>query len=103
MLQGLSRPQRIVSLMSYPGSPGASTSPSGADAIQISFSAPKAGLARIAGLYSSALAPDQWTRLIARLGEIPDPTVSARPSSAAIADSQSSPAAENEGTSGGNH
>lgn len=103
MLEGLSRPQRIVSLMSYPGSPGALTSPSAADAIRIAFSAPTAGLARIAGLYSSALAPDQWTSLIARLGEIPDPTVSARPSSAAIPDGQAPAAVENEGTSGGNH
>jgi murein DD-endopeptidase MepM/ murein hydrolase activator NlpD len=103
MLQGLSRPLHIVSLMSYPGAPGVLSSPSGAEAIRITFAAPKTGLARIAGLYSSALAPDQWTHLIARLGEIPDPTVSSRPSSAAIPDGQAPGGGENEGTSGGNH
>ncbi len=97
MLQGVSRPRRIASLMSYPGSPGAVTSAAAAAAIQVAFAAPHSGLARIAGLYSSALAPAQWTRLIARLGEIPDPTVSGKPSSAAIPDGGT------EGTSGGNN
>jgi len=101
-LQGLSRPQRIVSLMSYPGSAGAQTSPSAADAIRIAFATPRTGLARIAGLYSSALAPEQWTRLIARLGEIPDPTVSSRPSRAAIPDGPAPAGGEGEGTSSGN-
>jgi murein DD-endopeptidase MepM/ murein hydrolase activator NlpD len=87
MLQGLSRPRRIASLMSYPGSPGAVTSPGASDAIEVAFADPGSTLARAAGLYSSALAPQQWTRLIARLGEIPDPTVSGKPSSAAIPDS----------------
>ncbi len=82
--------------MSYPGSPGAVTSAAAADAVEIAFAAPHSGLARIAGLYSSALAPAQWTRLIARLGEIPDPTVAGKPSSAAIPDSPG------EGTGGGN-
>ncbi len=101
MLQGLARPKRIVSLMSYPGSAAAQRSPGAADAILLAFTAPTAGLARVAGLYASALAPQQWTRLIARLGEIPDPTVSSRPSAAAIPDSQA-PGAGSERTSGGN-
>lgn len=86
MLQGLSRPRKIVSAMSYQGAAGALTSPGARDAISVSFAAPSGGLARIAGLYASALAPQQWTRLIARLGEIPDPSVSRKPSSAAIPD-----------------
>ncbi len=97
MLQGVSRPRRIASLMSYPGSPGAVTSASAADAIHVAFAAPHSGLARIAGLYSSALTPAQWTRLVARLGEIPDPSVAGKPSSAAIPDGAP------EGTSGGNN
>jgi murein DD-endopeptidase MepM/ murein hydrolase activator NlpD len=97
MLQGLSRPRRITSLMSYPGAPGAVTSAAASDGIVIAFADPRSGLARAAGLDSSSLAPQQWTRLIARLGEIPDPTVSGKPSSAAIPDSPG------EGTSGGDN
>jgi murein DD-endopeptidase MepM/ murein hydrolase activator NlpD len=86
MLQGLSRPRQIVSAMDYPGASGAVESPSGADAIRVSFAAPTSGLARIAGVYASALSAAEWTKLIARLGEIPDPTVSSKPSAAAIPD-----------------
>jgi murein DD-endopeptidase MepM/ murein hydrolase activator NlpD len=100
MLQGLSRPKRIVSTMSYPGSVGALTSAKAADAIRVAYAAPKSALARVAGLYASALAPAQWTKLIARLGEIPDPSVSRKPSTAAIPDP---PAPSSERTSGGNH
>ena len=41
MLQGLSRPKRVVSLMSYPGSAGALTSSRAGDAIHVAFMAPK--------------------------------------------------------------
>jgi murein DD-endopeptidase MepM/ murein hydrolase activator NlpD len=90
MLQGLSRPRRIVSAMSYPGATGTVTSKAGADAIHVAFQAPHTGLAKVAGIYSSALAPTEWSKLIARLGEIPDPSVSPKPSSAAIPDAPSS-------------
>jgi len=85
MLQGLSRPKRIVSQMRYPSTSVAVTSASATDAIRVVFAAPRTGLARVAGLYASALSPEQWNRLIARLGQIPDPAVSSKPSSAAIA------------------
>ncbi len=100
MLQGLSRPRRIVSEMSYPGAAGAVTSPSARSAIRVVFATPSSGLARIAGLYASALAPSEWTRLIARLGEIPDPNVSAKPSSAAIPDPATAPGGKE---AGGDH
>ncbi len=98
MLQGLSRPRKIVSDMSYPGAAAAVTSTKASRAIRLVFAAPSSALARIAGLYDSALSPTQWTRLIARLGEIPDPAVSGKPSSAAIPDGNSSA-----GSPGGNH
>ena len=84
MLQGLARPRRIVSQMRYPNAAATATSARAADAIRVMFASPKSNLARIAGLFSSALSPQQWSRLIARLGEIPDPTVSRKPSAAAI-------------------
>jgi hypothetical protein len=102
MLQGLSRPKRIVSLMSYPGAAGALTSTKAADAIHIAFAAPSSGLARIAGRNASALGPADWTKLIARLGEIPDPAVQRGPSSAALADTPAA-GASREGGAGGNH
>ncbi len=86
MLQGLARPRRIISAMSYPGAAGAVTSPHATSAIRVAFAAPDGALARIAGASASALSPTEWARLIARLGEIPDPTVSRKPSAAAIPD-----------------
>jgi murein DD-endopeptidase MepM/ murein hydrolase activator NlpD len=86
MLQGLDRPQRIVSLMSYPGAAGALSSLSARDAIRIRFAPPAAIGARAAGLLYSGLAPSEWIQLIARLGEIPDPIVGHGPSSAALPD-----------------
>ncbi len=55
MLQGLSRPKRIISLMSYPGAVGALTSPKASDAIHVAFAALSTGLAHAAGLNASAL------------------------------------------------
>ncbi len=80
--------------MSYPGAAAAVTSAKVAGAIKVAFAAPRSALARIAGLYGSALSPTQWSRLVARLGEIPDPTVSSKPTSAAIPDAKET---------GGNH
>jgi murein DD-endopeptidase MepM/ murein hydrolase activator NlpD len=102
MLEGLSRPQRIVSLMSYPGAAGALESASAADAIRISFGALGAASARAAQLSASGLTPSEWVELIDRLGEIPDPTVGSGHSSAAIADAAGAAAASGEGEARGN-
>jgi murein DD-endopeptidase MepM/ murein hydrolase activator NlpD len=99
MLQGLSRPRRIVSQMSYPGAAATVTSAAAATAIRVEFAAPRSSLAKAAGLYGSALAPTQWSRLIARLGQIPDPTVSRKPSAAAIPVTPATSGKE----AGGNH
>ncbi len=84
MLEGLSRPRRILSLMSYPGAAGALESASAADAIRVSFGALGSASAHAAALAASGLTPSEWIELIDRLGEIPDPTVGAGHSSAAI-------------------
>ncbi len=97
MLQGLNRPQRIVSLMSYPGAAGALSDPSARTAIRIMFAAPAATGAHASGPLYSGLAPSEWIKLIARLGEIPDPVVGHGPSSAAIPDASSG-----QGAAGGN-
>jgi hypothetical protein len=82
MLEGAARPRQIVSLMSYPGAAGALTRPSARNAIHVAFA--PLSTARGARTFGSALPPDQWVRLIARLGEIPDPTVANGPSQASI-------------------
>ncbi len=102
MLQGAARPKRVVSLMSYPGATGAVANPSARAAIRVTF-ATDPGVARTAGLGASTLSPSEWIRLVARLGEIPDPTVARAPSAAAIPVNPGAAAAAGEGTSGGNH
>ena len=108
MLEGLARPQRILSLTSYPGAAGALQSASAADAIRVTFGALGTGSARAAALSASGLTPSEWVELIDRLGEIPDPTVGSGHSSAAIPASSpegdaSGPAGANgEGGAGGN-
>jgi hypothetical protein len=84
MLEGASRPREIASLMSYPGAAGALSKPTARNAIHVAFTPLSQSLARGARLFGSPLTPDQWVKLIARLGEIPDPTVANAPSSAAI-------------------
>ncbi|MCW3028464.1 MAG: peptidoglycan DD-metalloendopeptidase family protein [Solirubrobacterales bacterium] len=84
MLEGAARPREIVSLMSYPGAAGALTRPNARSAIHVAFTPLNDGAAHGARVYGSALTPDQWLRLIARLGEIPDPTVASGPSPASI-------------------
>jgi hypothetical protein len=87
MLEGATRPREIVSLMSYPGAAGAVTRPSARSAIHVAFTSPSRGGARGASGSSSPITPEEWIRLVARLGEIPDPTVASGPSAAAIPDS----------------
>ncbi len=84
-MQGLTRPERILSTMSYPGSANAFTKAHASD-VGVSFAVPGGSLAHAAGAFDSGLSAGEWTKLIARLGEIPDPTVASGPSSAAIPD-----------------
>ncbi|HWD11131.1 MAG TPA: lytic murein transglycosylase, partial [Solirubrobacteraceae bacterium] len=82
-LQGLARPRRIVSALSYPGTTVALASTTARDAIRVAFAAEGSAVTRAAGL-DAALSPSEWIKLTARLGEIPDPTVARAPSAAAI-------------------
>jgi hypothetical protein len=103
MLQGLARPRRIVSQMSYPGASVALTKASDANAIQVSYAAPGTA-GHTASLFDAGLSPSEWIELVDRLGEIPDPTVGSGHSSAAIPDNPGTPGAnvEAEGGAGGN-
>jgi murein DD-endopeptidase MepM/ murein hydrolase activator NlpD len=103
MLQGVARPQRIVSEMSYPGAAATVTSPSAADAIRVAYGALGARGAKAAAVSASGLSPNEWIELIDRLGEIPDPMVSSGRSSAAIPDGASAGGESAEGAVGGDN
>jgi murein DD-endopeptidase MepM/ murein hydrolase activator NlpD len=83
-LQGLARPVQIVSSMRFPGTTNTVVKP-GARDIHLSFGSPN-DVAHSAGVFDTTLTANQWSKLVARLGEIPDPTVATGPSSAAIPD-----------------
>ncbi|HEY2282016.1 MAG TPA: lytic murein transglycosylase [Solirubrobacteraceae bacterium] len=85
-LQGFNRPLRIVSDTNVPGSAGTVVKSSARDYVYVAFSPPSGSGARAASAFGSALSAKEWIKLIARLGEIPDPTVAGGPSSAAVAD-----------------
>ena len=84
-LQGSMKPHQIISLMSYPGTDNTIAKADHYNHIHVGFRPLFAQSASLAGSLSSSITPSQWIKLIARLGEIPDPAVSAGPSSAAIA------------------
>jgi hypothetical protein len=70
--------------MSYPGAPNTLAKADHYNHIHVGFRPLFAQSARLAGSLTSSITPGQWIKLIARLGEIPDPTVAAGPSAAAI-------------------
>jgi Transglycosylase SLT domain len=92
-LQGSMKPHQIISLMSYPGTDNTLAMADHRDHIQVAFEAPFAERARLAGAFSSAITPEVWIKLIARLGEIPNPTVASGPSAASIPDHPGPPTA----------
>jgi hypothetical protein len=99
-LEGIARPTQIISLMSFPGASNTLAKPHTRD-IHVSFASPT-GVAHAAGLFDSALTGGEWTKLVTRLGEIPDPTVTSGPSPAAIPDRPSA-GTSSSGEADGNH
>jgi murein DD-endopeptidase MepM/ murein hydrolase activator NlpD len=83
-LQGSMKPHQIISLMSYPGADNAIAKADHFDHIHVGFLPAGAVSASLAGSLSSSITPSQWIKLIARLGEIPDPSVASARSAAAI-------------------
>jgi soluble lytic murein transglycosylase-like protein len=98
-------PQKIVSLMRYPGAPRTQAVATAWDRIQLQYAPPQSaakalrpstvGTASSAKSGSAAPAPrvsttvlstTQWNQLLTRVGALPTPKVATKPSSAAIAD-----------------
>ncbi|HST32113.1 MAG TPA: lytic murein transglycosylase [Solirubrobacteraceae bacterium] len=82
-LQGSMKPHQIISLMSYPGTDNTLAKADHYNHIHVGFM--PFAQASLAGSLTSSITPGQWIKLIARLGEIPDPAVANGPSAAAIA------------------
>jgi hypothetical protein len=90
-LQGAMKPHQIISLMSYPGTDNTLAMPDHYNHIHVGFAPVFRGAAQIASATASTLTPAQWIKLVARLGEIPEPTVVSKHSAAAIPDEPSPP------------
>jgi soluble lytic murein transglycosylase-like protein len=96
-LQGVMRPLQIASSTRFAGAPQTVASPSYAGVLHVSFTPLGGSGAHAARATGSGLTPAQWLELVARLGEVPDPAVSPKPSPAAIPDrpvTAGSPAAQ---------
>lgn len=101
-LQGTVRPREIATgSLSYTGTAGTLTLPADRGLIHLSYAAPGDSGAHAASVQGSPLTPQQWLQLTARLGEIPNPSVSSKPSSAAIPDAAPATAATPAAGSGG--
>lgn len=83
-LQGSMKPHQIISLMSYPGTDNTLAKADHYNHIHVGFRPAGATAAGVGGSLGSSITPSEWIRLIARLGEIPDPSVASGPSDAAI-------------------
>jgi hypothetical protein len=101
-LEGSMRPTEIASLIRYPGASNTVARADHRSRIEVSFAAARAPAARLAGAFAAGVTPGEWIQLIARLGQIPNPTVRSGPSRASIPDLPGSDAA-GEGGSVGNH
>jgi hypothetical protein len=84
-LQGVMKPLRIASSVRL-GTLHMTVLADEGDTIGIDFAPLANAHAHTAATSGSGLTPPQWLALVARLGEVPDPTVSAKPSPAAIPD-----------------
>jgi murein DD-endopeptidase MepM/ murein hydrolase activator NlpD len=85
-LQGVMKPLEIASATRPGGAAHTNVMPGYVGVIHVSFTPLAGAQAHAADASSSGLTPAEWLRLVARLGQVPDPTVSAKPSSAAIPD-----------------
>ncbi|HEY2631660.1 MAG TPA: lytic murein transglycosylase [Solirubrobacteraceae bacterium] len=95
-LQGVTRPVEIASSTRFAGAANSVALPGVKRVIQVSFTALGGANARAAG-FGAGLTPAQWLKLVSRLGQVPDPAVGSKPSSAAIPDPSTPAAARQEG------
>jgi hypothetical protein len=83
-LQGAMRPTQMISLMSYKGQTNTLALPDHADRLQIAFTPLFGQNRKLSQQIASILKPGQWTQLISRISQIPEPIVQITPSRFAI-------------------
>ena len=83
-LQGTMKPHQIISLMQFDGADNTLSLPDHDDHIHVGFQPAYDASSKAGKQLNSVLKPSQWIKLIGRLGEIENPTVLTKPSSAAI-------------------
>ncbi len=89
-LQGTMKPAQIISLMRFDGTDNTLSLPDHDDHIHIGFQPLYAAGSKMGKELNSVLKPSQWIKLVGRLGEIENPSVLTKPSSAAIPSTSSS-------------
>ena len=83
-LQGTMKPHQIISLMKFEGTDNTLVLPDHADHIHLGFTPLYSDGSKASRQLNAVLKPSQWIKLIGRLGEIENPEVLTKPSSAAI-------------------
>jgi hypothetical protein len=83
-LQGTMKPHQIISLMTFQGADNTLALADHDDHIHVGWQPLYGENRRAARQINAVLKPDQWIKLIARLGNIDNPTVSAQPSRFAV-------------------
>ncbi|HEY0344837.1 MAG TPA: lytic murein transglycosylase [Solirubrobacteraceae bacterium] len=83
-LQGITKPHQIISLMTYAGTDNTLALRDHADHIHVGFQPRYEPGTPQARQYDAMLRPNQWIKLIDRLGHIDNPTIDPRPSTYAI-------------------
>jgi hypothetical protein len=83
-LQGTFKPAQIVSLMSFQGQSNTLASADHANRIEVSFLSNAAQSRGLGGQLGAILQPGDWTQLVSRLNQIPEPVVPVAPSRYAI-------------------
>jgi hypothetical protein len=83
-LQGLMKPNQIISTMSYKGQPNTLALPDHANRIQITYTPEFGTNKKLSKQIKSILQPGQWIQLINRISQIPEPVVPIAPSKYAV-------------------
>ncbi len=79
-LQGSMKPTQIISLMSYKGQTNTLALPDHTDRLQIAYTPLFGQNKKLSQQIASILKPGQWTQLINRISQIPEPIVPTTPS-----------------------
>jgi len=79
-LQGTMKPHQIISLMTFRGADNTLSLPDHWDHIHVGFHPMFGTNKKLGAELATVIKPAQWTKLVTRLGQIPNPTVPVKPS-----------------------